>query len=58
MTLLTTKELEKQLKVTAVTIWRWRNDGMPFLKLNNSIRFEEEKVIEWLKQRGKGVDNG
>jgi predicted DNA-binding transcriptional regulator AlpA len=53
MTLLTTRELEHKLKVTAVTIWRWRNEGMPFLKLNNSIRFEEDKVFEWLKQRGR-----
>lgn len=53
MTLLTTKELEQKLKVTAVTIWRWRNEGMPFLKLNNSIRFEEEKILEWLKEKGK-----
>lgn len=52
-TLITTKQLEQKLSVTAVTIWRWRNEGMPFLKLNNSIRFEEEKVLKWLKDKGK-----
>lgn len=52
MDLVTTKELQEKLKVTAVTIWRWRNEGMPFIKLNNSIRFEESRVIEWLKQKG------
>lgn len=54
--LISTKELARKLDVTEVTIWRWRKDGMPFLKLNNSIRFEEEKVFDWLKK--KGVSNG
>jgi excisionase family DNA binding protein len=56
MSLLTTKQLEEKLKVTAVTIWRWRKNGMPFLRLHTSIRFEEEKVMAWLKE--KGVQHG
>jgi predicted DNA-binding transcriptional regulator AlpA len=56
LSLLTTKQLEEKLQVTAVTIWRWRNEGMPFLRLKNSIRFEEEKVLNWLQERGR--ENG
>lgn len=49
--LLTTKELESLLKVTSVTIWRWRNQGMPFEKINNSIRFDRNKVLHWLDNK-------
>jgi predicted DNA-binding transcriptional regulator AlpA len=55
MTYVTTKELEQKYKLSAMTIWRYRKEGMPFEKLGNGIRFDEEKVHEWL--RGKGVAN-
>lgn len=48
---LTTKQLEKKLQVTAVTIWRWRQDGMPFEKFGVSVRFDEDKVMQWLKRK-------
>jgi predicted DNA-binding transcriptional regulator AlpA len=50
--LISTKDLAQKLAVTEVTIWRWRKQGMPFLKLNNSIRFELETVMNWLQERG------
>lgn len=50
--LITTKDLAHKLAVTEVTIWRWRKEGLPFLKLNNSIRFELDKVMNWLQERG------
>lgn len=48
---MTTKELAKTLNVTEVTIWRWRKEGMPFLTLKHSIRFEYEKVMKWLQEQ-------
>jgi predicted DNA-binding transcriptional regulator AlpA len=58
MNLLTTKDLQEMLKVTAVTIWRWRKEGMPFQKIGNSIRFKEREVIDWLNNKGERTSKG
>lgn len=51
--LVTTKELSSLLKVTRQTVANWRKEGLPFMKLGRSIRFDYDEVIEWLKERGK-----
>ena len=50
--LVTTKQLCDRLKVTRQAIQNWRNEGMPFIKYGKLVRFEYEKVIEWLENRG------
>jgi excisionase family DNA binding protein len=47
--LLTTKELAELLKVTTVTIWRWRDNGLPFIKIGRSIRFDFDEVMKWIR---------
>lgn len=51
--LLTTKELSEYLSVSRWTINDWRKAGMPFLKLNRVVRFELDKVMQWLEEEGK-----
>ncbi len=42
-------ELAKELNVTTMTIGRWMNKGMPFLKApNGTVRFELDKVKKWM----------
>ncbi|HAG12056.1 MAG TPA: DNA-binding protein [Desulfotomaculum sp.] len=48
---LTQKELCKLLKISPTTVWRWRNEGMPFLKHGNSVRFDQNKVQQWLERK-------
>lgn len=50
---LTTKQLQEKLQVTAVTIWRWRKEGMPAKKFGRSVRFEENAVIAWLEKKDR-----
>jgi hypothetical protein len=53
--LLTTKELAEHFKVTTQTIWRWRNKGLPYIKLNTqNFRYELNKVMEWVKEGNAG----
>lgn len=48
--MLTKKELAKLLNVTERTIDRYREKGMPFIKLpTGTIRFELEKVNKWME---------
>jgi excisionase family DNA binding protein len=48
---LTTKDLTEKLKVTRETIHQWRKQGLPFFKVGGSIRFDPEKVNEWITQK-------
>lgn len=49
--LLTTKEVATRLKVNPATVNRWRKEEkpVPFLQVGRQVRFEMEKVIEWLE---------
>lgn len=55
--MLTRKELAIKLNVSERTIDRYRKDGMPFIQINKTIRFEEEKVMEWVKGDANGATN-
>lgn len=47
--LFTAKETAKILRVSEITLHRWRRDGkIPFVRINGSIRYREkdlEKII-------------
>ena len=47
--LLTTEELMAKYKLSRATIDRWRKEGMPFSKIGRAVRFDEDKVQEWIK---------
>lgn len=50
--LIKTKDLADFLGVTTQTIYNWRKDGMPHIKLGyHLVYFELDKVMEWLKSR-------
>ena len=46
----TTKELAELFNVSTQTIWRWRVQGLPHMKINSqNIRYDLEEVMSWLK---------
>jgi excisionase family DNA binding protein len=47
--MLTVEELCAWLKVTRKTTERWRKDGLPYIKVGRSVRFEKDEVLKWLK---------
>ena len=51
--LLTVDELCDWLKITRKTSERWRKDGMPFIKVGRTVRFDKAEVLEWLKNHNK-----
>ena len=50
---LTTEELAEKLKVSRQTVWLWRKQGLPALKIGRSIRFNAIEVDEWIKEQSK-----
>jgi excisionase family DNA binding protein len=53
-TFVTTKELCKKLNLSLSTLARYRESGMPFIKLTRTtVRYDLEAVMEWLEVRHK-----
>lgn len=50
--ILTKKELAEFLKVSEKTIDNLRKNGLPFFRVGNNIRFDKEKVLNWLEKGG------
>jgi len=53
MNYVTTLELMKLLKVSKRTIVYWREQGMPFKKINRLVRFDLDEVKKWIDERSK-----
>lgn len=49
--LLDTPELAEYIGVTKHTIYVWRNEGMPAIKIGKFYRYELDEVMTWLKNR-------
>lgn len=50
MSLLTTNELSKVLKVSHTTIYRWaRGKRIPFIRMNGRLRFSNDDIDQFLQ---------
>jgi excisionase family DNA binding protein len=47
--------VEQLLGVTAPTIRRLRSEGMPYVRVGESYRYDGDAVLEWLRQREEGT---
>lgn len=54
--LLTTKDLCTMFNVSKTTIMSWRNNGLPYTKINGRvIRYRKEEVEKWINEKSKNV---
>lgn len=50
--LLNKQELADELQITIKTLYKFKNQGMPCIKIShNIVRYELEEVITWFKNR-------
>lgn len=47
--LLTTEELCNALKITRQGVFKWRKEGLPYIKMGKLVRFDKEEVEKWLE---------
>jgi len=47
---LRSKDLETKYQVSRATIDNWKKQGMPYLKIGRSVRFEENEVEKWIRE--------
>ncbi|KLU63700.1 helix-turn-helix domain protein [Desulfosporosinus acididurans] len=51
--LITIEKLCEWLNIGRTTEWRWRKEGMPHIKYGNTVRYDKEEVLQWLKENKK-----
>ncbi len=51
--ILTQSELCEWLKISPMTAYRWRQEGMPHLGSGRRVRYVKEDVLLWLKNSEK-----
>lgn len=51
--MLTREDLARELKVHPNTVDNWRKQGLPCVKINKSVRFDLQDVIDWLKENSE-----
>ncbi|MEK9505189.1 helix-turn-helix domain-containing protein [Gaopeijia maritima] len=49
--LMTVDEVADLFRVSPSTIRRWIGKGLPHLKVNQTLRFQREDVIDWAEGR-------
>jgi len=47
--LLTVDEVASLLKVARSTIYRYKEEGLPYFKIGKSLRFSTEQVMKWVR---------
>jgi phage terminase Nu1 subunit (DNA packaging protein) len=57
MTYLTGQGLAATLKCSLAAVRKWKSQGMPHIKLSRLVRFELDRVLEWLAARSKNKES-
>ncbi len=50
---LTIEQVAEMLQVTRTTIYNLKKKGLPFIKIGKNIRFDQEEVVNWIKEKQK-----
>lgn len=56
-TLMCDKKIGAALGVSRTTLYRYRLNGMPYLKLGKSIRYAFEEVTDWMRANAQLASN-
>lgn len=52
-TYLTERELCDWLKVSRTKVSSLRKEGMPFVKLGKSVRYDKDKIEKWMEEKSQ-----
>ena len=54
---LTIEEVSEMLKVARSTVYKFKEMGMPFIKIGKTIRFKDNEVMEWVESHSTSTNN-
>lgn len=46
---LTVEDVAGMLKVARSTVYKFKEMGMPFIKIGKTIRFKDDEVMDWVE---------
>ncbi len=55
---LTIEDVSEMLKVARSTVYKFKDMGMPFIKIGKTIRFKDNEVMEWVESHSTSTNNG
>ena len=55
---LTIEDVAEMLKVARSTVYRFKDMGMPFIKIGKTIRFKDAEVVDWIESHSTSTNNG
>ena len=50
---LTVEDVSEMLQVSRITIYNLKKKGMPFIKIGKNIRFDQQEVLDWIRENNK-----
>lgn len=50
---LTIDDVSEMLQVTRSTVYNLKKKGLPFIKLGKNIRFDQDEVINWVRENSQ-----
>ena len=54
---LTIEDVSEMLKVARSTVYKFKDMGMPFIKIGKTIRFKDDEVMEWVESHSTSTNN-
>lgn len=54
---LTIEDVSEMLKVARSTVYKFKDMGMPFIKIGKTIRFKDNEVMEWIESHSTSTNN-
>ena len=54
---MTIEDVADMLKVARSTVYKFKNMGMPFIKIGNTIRFKDTDVVQWVESHSVAGPN-
>ncbi len=44
------QEVARLFNVARSTIYKWKDEGLPHIRVGRTVRFDEKAVIQWFKE--------
>ncbi len=54
---MTIEDVADMLKVARSTVYKFKNMGMPFIKIGKTIRFKDADVVQWVESHSVAAPN-
>ncbi len=54
---MTIEDVAEMLKIARSTVYKFKDMGMPFIKIGKTIRFKDVEVVDWVESHSTSQDS-